>query len=60
MALTVKQLIAKLHKQDQNAQVVFRAHDQSEDEYDGYVSHVHEAEPELLAACDKTALVVLA
>jgi len=41
--MTVKQLIAKLQKQDPDAVVVWRAHDQSEDEFDGYVSRVCEA-----------------
>ncbi len=59
MSLTVKQLIAKLRKQDPDALVVWQAHDQSVDECDGWVAIVEEAEPSLCAAEDQEKLVVL-
>lgn len=66
MAMTVKQLIAKLRKLDPNALVVWRDHDQSVDECNGYVNRVKEAEDELLAKecgviahCLATGVVVL-
>jgi len=40
MSKTVKQVIAMLRKQDPEAIVVFRDHDQSEDEFNGFVNIV--------------------
>ena len=59
MSLTVKQLIAKLRKQDPDALVVWQAHDQNPDECDGWVNSVSEADEALLAAEDVAKLVVL-
>ena len=59
MSLTVKQLIAKLRKQDPEALVVWQSHDQSVDECDGWVRDVAEASESLLRAEDVEKLVVL-
>ncbi len=59
MSLTVKQLIAKLRKQDPDALVVWQAHDQSNDECDGWVRTVIEADQCLLDAEGLEKLVVL-
>ena len=52
-AMTVKQLIEKLKKFDQNALVAWKDHDQSADEINGYVGYVSEAEDELLIAASR-------
>jgi len=59
MALTVKQLIAKLKKHDPNALVVFHNFDQDEDECDGYIGSVDDAPESLLGREGKKSLVVL-
>jgi hypothetical protein len=41
--MTVRELIFRLKRLPQDAQVGWRAHDQSEDELDGYVRCVEEA-----------------
>jgi hypothetical protein len=44
--ITVKQLIHKLQKLDQSAPVLVRDHDQSDNEYSGWVKTVVEQERE--------------
>lgn len=59
MSLTVKQLISRLIKADQNALVVFQNHDQDIDECDGYILSVESADESLLERERKKSLVVL-
>ena len=48
MAITVKKLIKLLEKQDPNALVAWRDHDQGYDEMNGFVNDVGAAEQALL------------
>lgn len=59
MTLTVKQLIAKLRKQDPDALVVWQANDQDDSECDGYVRAVVEGSELLLKAEGVEKLVAL-
>lgn len=59
MTITVKRLIAALKKEDQNAIVIWQAHDQSENEVDGFVNSVSEATDFLIEKEQLGKLVVL-
>lgn len=57
--MKVKELIRLLKKQDQDAEVCWQSHDQSEDECDGWVFNVTEAEQSLCEAEGEKLIVVL-
>ena len=57
--MKVRELIKQLKKQDQDAEVCWQAHDQNEDECDGWVDTVVEGSEELCRAECKKSIVVL-
>lgn len=57
--MKVRELIRKLRKMDQEAVVVWQAHDQSEHEIDGWVRCVTEGCDEMLRQENEKSIVVL-
>lgn len=57
--MKVRELIKQLKKQDPDADVCWQAHDQGEDECDGWVNTVTEASEGLCDAEGRKSIVVL-